>query len=221
MNLTQQRFPAIQGLNRLTDNRLSGFHQALQKSHPASVDEVDPTGTIVTVKFETVSQWTLPKIKMPVYGPEFCRWPLKKGTKGLVLSADYYMGEMSGLGKGKASYAPPGNLSTGVFFPCGNVNFTPTDDPEKTLIYGPNGVILRDENSQIIFNLDTKTGLTVTWKGQVLMRVDDSGFHLNFQGMGLDITSAGTLIDNITHVFPAHTHQNVQPGSGTSGPVVP
>lgn len=140
-----QKHPVDQSLNKFADQRLGQAQSILAKSLPCSVDSVESNGTIVTVKIEVEQpDITFPMIKLPVYGPEFLRWPLKKGDKGVMLSAGYYLGEMSGLGKGKADLTPQLNLASGVFFPIGNAKFSDNPDPDATVIYGrEGGVVIR------------------------------------------------------------------------------
>jgi hypothetical protein len=221
MNNNAQRYPFVESMNRFTDNKMQTFQGLLSKSVPASVVDVDPSGTIVTVKFELVVGGNLPQIKMPVFGPEFARLPLQKGQKGVVLSADYSLGAMSGLGKGVATLAPQGGFSTGVFFPIGNVDNSPTDNPQAYVIYGPDGAIIRDSKSKIVFTLSPETGLTIVWNGQTLMKFDSNGIAIEYQGKGINITSAGTFIDGLSQPYPAHEHTGVMTGGGNTGPVNP
>src|SRR5215467_1008579 len=72
------------------------------KAIPVSITEIDSTHTIVKVKFEVETDYTLPIVQCPVIGPEYVRLPLKVGDKGYVTSADYYLGGMTGLGGGTA-----------------------------------------------------------------------------------------------------------------------
>lgn len=198
----------------------ASMQSALGKSVPASIVDVDETGTIVSVKVE-MQGITIPPFKVAVYGPQWLRWPLQKGDKGVLLSADFYLGGMNGLGSGVATAIQQPNLSTGVFFPIGNAKFPPTEDPQKAVLYGPDGVILRDTNKEIIVTISPELGLSIIWHGQTLMRFDSEGVHIRYQGKGIDITSAGTFIDNISVPFPVHTHTGVQPGSGDTSVVNP
>jgi hypothetical protein len=142
-----QRHSPVQSLNRFAEGKIGQALDLLAKSVPCSVDSVDSTGTIVVVKVEIQQpEIVFPLIKCPVYGPEWVRWPIQKGDRGVMFSADYYIGGMSGLGTGVADLTPQFNFSTGVFFPIGNTNFSDTDDPKKVVLYGPEGVILKGCN---------------------------------------------------------------------------
>lgn len=126
---------------------------------PCSVVSVE--GAIITVKFEIQDAvLTLPNVTVPLFGPEYIRYPIQKGDKGVVFSCDAYIGGMSGQGGGVAGLTQPSNLSALVFFPIGNVNWV-TVDPQSVVVYGPNGVVLRDAGSACTFTL-TPSGITIT-----------------------------------------------------------
>jgi hypothetical protein len=159
----------------------------LKKAVPVTVDSLEKNGTIATVKLEVDSAFTLPKIKMPVYGPEYIRWPLQKGAKGVMLSSDLALGAMSGLGEGVARLTVQPNLSTGVFFPIGNTSFEDTDDPQATVIYGPNGVILRDDKKKSVLTL-TPTILQYALNDYVNAYIDKTQIKLSFKNASGDCT---------------------------------
>jgi hypothetical protein len=168
------------------------------------------SGPIVTVAFD-VTGAVLPQATMPVLGAEYIRLPIKVDDKGVTFPVNVYTGGVSGLG-------PPGsaadfntqqfNLSTLVWMPCGNANWS-TVDPTAVTIYGPNGVVLRDTAGDTTFTL-TPSGITVSGETSLTFAV---GSH------SIVINSSGVTIDGV--LFLAHTHSAVQTGSGVSGPVVP
>lgn len=126
---------------------------------PCSV--VSVAGSIVTVKFEITSPFTLPNVAVPLFGPEYIRYPIQPGCAGVVFPADARLGGVSGLGIGIADLSTPANLSALVFFPIGNAGWTPSEDPNALLLYGPDGVIIRDKSSHTKIVL-TPTGVTIT-----------------------------------------------------------
>jgi hypothetical protein len=237
-----QKQPFINSLNRFAENKFAALQQVLRKSVPATVVDVDKSGTIATVQFEIDSQFTLPAVKMPVYGPEFVRWPLKKGAKGMVLSSDLALGGMSGLGEGVATLTPMFNLSSGVFFPIGNTGNSDTDDPDKVVLYGPDGAILKTakgdkgkvdvSNTGVAVYADgdnkgnyvtvTDQGFQVFIGGTLKFVVDGSGMrfigaagapgHANF---GINVTPTGTVIDNVQWL--PHQHVGVATGPNLTG----
>jgi hypothetical protein len=174
-------------MNRFARDKFSAQQQVMKKSLPATIVEMDPTNTIATVQFEIDSQFTLPQVKMPVYGPQYVRWPLKKGDKGVVLSGDTALGAMSGLGEGVATLATQFNLSTGVFFPMGNTGFDDTDDAKATLVYAPNGVILRDDQKKSVLTL-TPTQIEYKLNDYVNVHIDKDKLLLSFKNAGGDCT---------------------------------
>ena len=244
MSLAQKQ-PFRKNINSFAENKFAALQQILKKALPATVVDVDETGTIATVQFEVDSQFTLPTVKMPIHGPEFVRWPLKKGAKGVVMSSDVALGGMSGLGEGVATLTPMFNLSSGVFIPIGNTGFDKRADGEdsKTVIYGPDGVVIKSitgKKSALVVDKDGIKSLgTGDQKGSYTL-VDDTGFKVYIGGTlkfavdaggvhyygsaipgggnyGINVTDTGTHIDNIN--FLPHVHQSVQPGSGNSGTI--
>lgn len=193
----------------------------LGKAIPATVKSV--SGAIVTVNFE-VSGMTLPSVEMPLFGPEYVRYPIQVGDKGVCLPADFYLGQMSGLGPGTADQSLRGNLSTLVFFPIGNKNWSAVDAQAVT-IYGPNGVVLRDSNSHSTLTL-TPSDITGTAQtqfqigvGSNTITISSSGITLTGGGVSIQITSSGVTIDGVD--FLTHAHSGVTTGPGVTGPVVP
>ncbi len=122
----------------------------LGKEFPASVVNVDPTKAIITIKFETDGSYTLPQVTIPLDGPEYIRYPIRVGDKGVVRSGSVNISNMSGLGTSAspASFNWQANLAALIFHPIGNKNWTAADDPNAIQHYGPNGTINRDTNKK-------------------------------------------------------------------------
>lgn len=190
MSGNQQKTPLGISLNRFAQGKAADAIQALGKALPASV--VSVRGAIVQVKFEVTSKFTLPNVTIPLIGSEYARPPIQPGCKGVVFPADAYLGGMSGLGGGTADLTPPANLTALVFSPIGNSGWTVVDG-NAFVIYGPNGVVLRDAGSGTVLTL---TG---------------GGIHI--------ATSGDVVVDTIS--VRHHTHSGVQTGGGNSGPPVP
>jgi hypothetical protein len=127
--------------------QLARLGQAL----PAKVVSVQ--GSIVTVSFLVQGPYTLPNVTMPIAGPQWSRAPTQVGDLGVCIPASVYIGGVSGLGGGVADFTQRAPLSTLTFFPVGNANWTAPDDANAWVIYGPNGAILRDSQSQIVLKL--------------------------------------------------------------------
>lgn len=129
------------------------------KNLPATVSNVK--GSILQINFETGSGFTLPKVIIPAYGPEYTRYPYQKGDKGIVIAADSIIGNMDGLGSSSAPGASrPGNLSPLIFIPIGNSNWTAPDDPNAVINYGPTGTISRDTNKNTKHSVHPTNGVT-------------------------------------------------------------
>lgn len=146
--------PIIEGLNNFASSKINDAFQIYGKALPCSVVKV--VGPIVTVKFEIDSSFTIPQITMPIMGSEYIRLPIQVGCKGVAFPADVYIGGISGLGGGTASFDQRANLATLVFFPVSSKSFSPSDDPNSLVLYGPNGVIIRDIGSKS--KLSVRTG---------------------------------------------------------------
>jgi hypothetical protein len=158
-----QKTPIARTLNQFAERKALGAISLFGKALPASVVAVVSSG-VVTVKFEIAktpnSPYTLPNVTVPLFGPEYIRYPIQAGCMGVVFPSDAYLGGVSGLGGGVADLSQRANLSSLVFFPIGNKAWTATDDPNSLVLYGPDGVIIRDQNS--------KTKITVTADGVVI-----------------------------------------------------
>jgi len=184
-----QKTPFAVSMNRFAQRKAADAIQLLGKALPASV--VSVSGSIVKVKFEVDSPFTLPQVTIPMFGPEWIRYPVQPGDKGMVLPADARLGGMSDLGSGIASLSLPANLSAIIFMPIASANWDPPEDSQKLILYGPNGAVLRSKN------------------GTANVTVTEDEVQLN-----------GTLMINGT-AYLAHKHSGVQTGGGTSGGVVP
>lgn len=223
MNFSQ-KVPLTRAQASFVRRRVLDEIQRRGRAMPCTVLEV--SGAIVTVNFD-VSGLTLPNVTMPLFGPEYVRYPIQPGCLGVVFPVDYYIGGISGLGSSVASDTTlRGNLSTLVFFPIGNKDWTAVD-PDAVTIYGPNGVVFRDTDGNTVATL-TPDGLVIDAKTDFQVQVGTGGsapkismttsaITLQVGSVNLVIDSSGVKIQN--KLFLSHTHSNVQPGSGTSGPV--
>jgi len=179
MSAFAQKTSQINNLNRFAEDKFASLQQILTKSVPATIVKLEKNNTIATVKFEIDSQFTLPQVKMPVYGPEYVRWPLQEGCKGYVVPSDLAIGAMSGLGKGTATMTPQFNLAAGVFFPMGNKEFDDTDDPQKVVLYGPDGVILRNKDKDSVVDVD-KEHITYALNDHTYLSIDKDSVNIDF-----------------------------------------
>lgn len=216
-------------MNRFTERKIENALQKSGKVLPASV--VKQTGNMITVSFELRDiPYVLPQVTIPLFGPQYIRYPMQPGDKGIVIPADTYIGGVSGQGGGIADMTPPANLSALVFLPISNTEWQGVDGQVVT-VYGPEGVTLRDSGSNTTFLLkpdsiaiSTPDSFTVTVGGTVFS-LTGSKWSLSGQ--------AGHLQDSVASTSPAimhagwqslltwlnsHEHSNGNNGNDTGGP---
>jgi hypothetical protein len=177
MAFNNQKTPLAFSLEIAAQRKVQDAIALTGRSLPAQVVSVDGTGTIVTVKLLVQTNlFTLPNVQCPVATSQFARAPIGPGVQGVVWSMDTYIGGVSGLGGGNADLSLPGNLSALIFIPVGNTGFSPTDDPNAYVLYGPDGVILRDSQSLIKLRLqpalavlDLPPGVPLVINGNVVI----------------------------------------------------
>jgi hypothetical protein len=226
--------PLAASLNVFAKNKINDSFQLTGKALPCSV--VSVVGSIVTVKFEINSQFTLPNVTMPLFGPEYIRYPIQTGCKGIAIPADAYIGGMSGLGGGVSDLSRRANLSTLSFLPIGNTEWSSVD-PNAVTIYGPNGVVLRDTGGNSTFVL-TPTSITMIGKNSVTVESGGTSLILNSSGSytlkgtsGSLLATAGLTINDGAHgtspsimnaawaalVSWPHSHDPTYPQGGNTG----
>lgn len=206
-----QKLPYALSLNRMVQRKILDAARRTGMALPCKV--VDVAGSIVTLSFEVDTTQpdgtvvTLPRVTVPMFGPEYIRYPTQIGDTGVVFPASVRLGGITGLGAGLAKlFSVPGNLSTLVFFPIASKNWSAVDDPNKLVMYGPNGFELRDTNSKVQIIGDAATGV-ITLK--------------NAGGAQITLNDDGTITLNGI-VWGTHEHTGVAAGSAKSGgPVSP
>lgn len=233
-----QKTPFAQAINRFAEKKVYEAIQLLGKALPCQVTAV--SGSIVTVKFLVNSPIELPQVTVPMVGIEYARPPIQVGCMGIVFPSDVGIGGISGLGGGAPDiFSVQANLSSLTFFPVSNKNWSATDNQNAYVIYGPDGVILRDLNSQTKFTLtpdgvtiDLQPGKSLTVNGQLVV-TGLSTLQGNLQLGGAlesvvggtyagDVKTAGNVIagfgtgDQVGAL--THTHISGGSGSPTSAP---
>lgn len=201
----QQSF--TQGVNKnLNDN-----NQLLGKSLPAHVVAIN--GSIVTVAFDVVSDFTLPTVTVPVLGFEYIRYPIQIGDKGAVIAFDARLGENSGLGQNATDLSQPGNLSALIFCPFGNINWFGVN-PNALTLYGIDGVVIQDTEAGSIITL-TPTTITIVARDSVTIQINDTlfvirsdgSFELSATGHGLITAVEGvTISDTVNSIVISHMY---------------
>lgn len=201
------KIPLFQSLEAVSRQRVQDAVQLAGKALPCSVSEVVSSG-IVKVRFEVnATPWTLPEVTVPIGYPEYIRYPVQVGDKGVVRPADARLGGLSGLGSGTPTLDQPANLSALTFFWLGSSNWTAALDPTALEFYSPVGPV-------IIRSADGMTKITVSNGGVVI----DLGGPLTVNSNGHDVTVSGggdVIADSIS--LKHHVHPGVQSGGDSTG----
>jgi len=196
--------PYANSLSRATEKGGEGATQRRTQGYPCSVVKV--VGAIITVKFEVQSRWVIPTATMPLFGPEYIRYPIQVGDKGYAMSADTTLGNMSGLGPVTAPRVPDqaANLTSLVFMPIGNINWSAVD-PQAVTIYGPNGVVMRDTHSGAVVTL---------LPSSITCKVGNTTFVMN--GSSITATTQTFTINAPTIMLNGQLTQGTPSGGGSS-----
>lgn len=119
--------PFGHALGRWMDDRQTRARQIPGRSLPVTVAEVVSSG-IVKVNFEVETGGSpLPQIEVAVQYPEYIRYPVAVGDKGVVFGSDAYLGQITGTGpESVPDLTQPTNLGALSFVWLGNKNW---DDP--------------------------------------------------------------------------------------------
>lgn len=216
-------------MNRFTERKIENALQKSGKVLPASV--VKQTGNMITVSFELRDiPYVLPQVTIPLFGPQYIRYPMQPGDKGIVIPADTYIGGVSGQGGGIADMTPPANLSALVFLPISNTEWQGVDGQVVT-VYGPEGVTLRDNGSNTTFLLKPDS-IAISTPDSFTVNVGGTVFSLTGSKWSLS-GQAGHLQDSVASTSPeimhagwqsllawlnSHEHSNGNDGNDTGGP---
>lgn len=202
-----QKTPLAQSLGLVDQRAADNRQHRMGKNLPCSLGMIN--GSIVQVNFEmNATPFTLPQPTMPAFGPEYIRYPYQKGDMGVTVAADAYLGQMSGLGSGTADLREPPNLGALVFLPVGNQDWTPPEDTQALICYGPNGVILRDKGKLVTFTL-TPQGIVIDLHGNGNVTIQNGDLHVT----GAIIAGFGTG-DQVG--VQTHTHHQGADSHGDS-----
>lgn len=181
MNGNAQKTPIFQSANRVAQKRALDAIQLTGKGLPCRV--VSSNNSIVTVSFQLNTDFTLPNVTIPIYGCEYIRYPklsLNGGAKGAAIALDARLSGVSGIGGGTADLSQPANLTALVFLPISNTAWSSVDENALTM-YAPNGVVLRDQESQSVITL-TPTGIVCTGRDGISLTSGTSTVVLNNDG---------------------------------------
>lgn len=216
-------------MNRFAEIKVEDALQKAGKVLPVSVVKQD--GNMITVAFELRDiPYVLPQVTIPLFGPQYIRYPMQPGDKGIVIPADTYLGGVSGQGGGIADLTPPANLSALVYLPISNTEWEAVDGNVVT-IYGPEGVTIRDQGSNTTFLL-TPDSVTIAAVDLFKVTVGSTVLTLT-HGMWSITGQSGKLQDSTASTSPEimhtgwaalvawlnnHQHTNGNGGSNTGAP---
>ncbi|MHB8817012.1 MAG: hypothetical protein ACYDAE_27625, partial [Steroidobacteraceae bacterium] len=133
-------------------------------------------GALVTVNFDIDVSPPIHNVTMPVAMGQYVRLPIQAGDKGVAISCDAYLGGISGLGGGTADLTQRGNLSTLLWVPVSNANWSSVGE----------SLVLTDA-----------TGATV-------LSIGPTGFSASFSGHTFTINSSGIYLDGT--LWATHDH---------------
>lgn len=111
-------------------------------------------GQIVTVQFDMLPDGTIyPEVTIPVATFPYIRCPIQIGEKGVTVAADVSLRGVSGLGTGMATRSLTFSLTPIFFVPLSNNGWS-EEDPNKIVLYGPDGAILKTEDGASSVNVE-------------------------------------------------------------------
>lgn len=206
-----QKAPFANSINSFVNRKIKDNQQSLGQALPCHVVAIKDN--MVTVNFDVLpGNLTIPPVTCPVAESKYMRLPIQINDKGICISANARLGELSGLGLGKAPLVQPSNLGALVFVPISDTKWEKIDNNAAN-ISGLNGVVLRDSNNKCILTLNT-TGVYVTI-GNVTFRVTAAGVVVigNLQVTGS--ISADTISAQGIGLT-THLHGGVQRGGGVT-----
>ena len=230
-----QKTPTAQYLSQFAQKVVQRFLQQLGLSLPGQVTAV--SGSIITAKFNVTSQQNLPTRKMPMAGPEWIRYPTQVGDLGVAVAVSASLGPASGLGSGMPNLQQKqGNLANLFWVPISSANWSPSEDPNSLVMYGPAGVIVRtkDGTSKIVVSetgivITPPSGLPVTVTGNLIVNgnLELSGTIEGASGSTYsgNIHTTGTVTGDTGVVgagksLATHVHSGVTVGVADTGPPV-
>ena len=214
-------------------NRQAAASSLQQQGRALPCSVVSVTGSIVTVKFDVDSPFTLPHVTMPLFGPEYIRYPIQPGDRGMTIAADARLVGVAGLSTSTSTLGVPANLACLAFLPLGNTAWFGVD-PNALVAYGPNGVVLQDTGAGSTFIL-TPTTVAVVTQNSFSVTVGGTTFTMTPSGYSL-VGTNGNIQDGAHHTSPTimnaawaamvtflntHVHGNGNGGANTTATTVP
>lgn len=193
------------------------------KGWPCHVTKVN--GSIVTVMFDILpGDYNLPEVTIPVFGPEYIRYPIQVGDKGVTIPLSVSIRNVTGLGVGMPDLSTPPSLTALFFMPVGNINWDGVD-PDQVTIYGPNGVLLQTTGKDSSVNVEPGKATIkaehiylngiIHLNGPIVQDVDQMPNGTTAKLIGPLIVENDTTAGGISLMGHKHDVKNVEPGSAT------
>lgn len=219
-------------MNDFTQRKIDKAMRINGKVLPVTV--VARVGHMITVSFQLDNiPYTIPEMTVPLFGPEYVRYPMQPGDSGIVIPAATYLGGVSGQGGGVADLTTPPNLSALVFLPISNTEWEDVDYSVLTL-YGPEGVTIRDAGSNTTFML-TPDSITIAAPKSYEVTVGATKFTLTTAGWSISGSNASLQEGSVTtspklmqeawnglrQWLNTHDHPNGNNGNSTRAPTNP
>lgn len=199
---TFRKSPPADWLPRLARTHARSVNEHDGKALPASVITVQ--GRIVTVRLEVDCNPALPPLNVPIAENEYMRVPIQPGCKGLVVSADVSLGQMTGMGARRPALNDSSpNLSSCLFLPLSHAEWEKLDG-NMLQLYGVAGV-------QVTDRLNGSSTVTLT-KDSVTLSTGAATVTLS----GGRVEINGELVIN-GQPYKAHQHSNGHNGAPTGG----
>jgi hypothetical protein len=233
MSIAHIRTPLVSTLPVGTRVAIGDAMQLLGKALPCHV--ISAAGPLITIAFDTApSVWTLPQITIPLFGPEYIRYPIQPNDRGYVIPVACPVGFTSGQASTPPDLSQPGNLEALYFQPIGNAQWAAVDGQAVT-VYGPNGVTLRDTGSGSVITLLpgsitmttgscslTMSGSTITLQAANIVLDGQMTQGTNAGGYPATIQGPVTVVHEVTaNGIPVSSHLHSDSGgSGDSGPPI-
>lgn len=207
-----QKFPFLKGLSTVIQAQIDDRVAVAGRSLPCHV--VDVSGQIVTVQFDMLPDGVrYPQITIPISTFPYIRYPVQKGDRGVTVAADVSLRNVSGLGTGIASRAFSMSLVPLFFVPLSNNGWS-EEDPDKIVLYGPDGAILKTEAGDSSITVES---------GKITESADE--IHLNAANIflkgiihlnGTIVQDAGEMTDTTTSLIgPVNVENDVTAGEVT------
>jgi hypothetical protein len=200
-------------LHRIAAKAVRVAMEHMGKALPCHVTAV--TGQIVTVAFDLPqgSPWVLPTITIPKAEGPWINSPTQIGDVGMTVAADVYLGGISGIGGGQATWRTPGNLDALVWVPVA-MQSTQIPNQNAALLQGPDGAIIQTTQGTNSAAVVSQQSITLTF-GSSSITINGTEISMTAGGQTVTLNSSGFDIGGI--LFGTHVHSGVTSGSDDTG----